>query len=151
MSKGWQIALGALLCALLLGWYASNALEGTSFTYYKTLAEFRAAAGSGDAAAPHRARVHGYVTVGSIQRDVEQQAVRFEVQEQPPHAEGAASATLAVEYSSLEVPDLFKDGAEVVVEGRLERRDGREVFRATNVLAKCPSKFEAKSPETTPL
>jgi cytochrome c-type biogenesis protein CcmE len=44
-----------------------------------------------------------------------------------------------VVYASLEVPDLFKDGAEVVVEGE----PGAEAFHATNVLAKCPSKFEA--------
>lgn len=151
MSKGWQIALGAGVCALLLGWYASNALEGTSFTYYQTLAEFRAAAAAGGESAARRARVHGYVAEGSIQRDLESRSVRFEVQEEPPHANGEPRGTLPVEYASLEVPDLFRDGAEVVVEGRLEHQGGREVFHATNVLAKCPSKFEAEDPETTPL
>jgi cytochrome c-type biogenesis protein CcmE len=49
-----------------------------------------------------------------------------------------------VVYSSLETPDLFKDGAEVVVEGRLAGSDHR-TFEATHILAKCPSKFEAKA------
>jgi cytochrome c-type biogenesis protein CcmE len=39
---------------------------------------------------------------------------------------------------------MFKDGAEVVVEGRL---DAQSVFLADNVMAKCPSKFEAKAAE----
>jgi cytochrome c-type biogenesis protein CcmE len=39
---------------------------------------------------------------------------------------------------------MFKDGAEVVVEGRL---DGNAVFVADNVMAKCPSKFQAKKTE----
>ena len=145
MSKGVQIAVGAGICALLLGWYTSTALEeGASFTYYQTLEEFRAA-GSERAARP--SRVHGYVAQDSIERDVAAKTVRFAVQSQPPHAGGLPDGALQVEYASLEVPDLFKEGAEVVVEGRLASADGRDVFHATNVLAKCPSKFEARAEE----
>jgi cytochrome c-type biogenesis protein CcmE len=85
-------------------------------------------------------RVHGYVSEGSIERDVPGRQVRFRVQNEAPHGGGSAEGALAVIYASLETPDLFKDGAEVVVEGRL---DGSGSFHATNVLAKCPSKFEA--------
>ena len=69
-------------------------------------------------------RVHGYVAPGSIERDVEQRRVRFAVVNDPPHAGGVPSDTLPVLYATLETPDMFKDGAEVVVEGRLadERR-----------------------------
>ena len=42
-------------------------------------------------------------------------------------------------------PDLFKDGAEVVVEGHLEQRHGDTVLVADNVMAKCPSKFQARA------
>ena len=89
------------------------------------------------------ARVHGYVAEGSIERDVAGRRVRFEVQNHPPHAGGDSGPRLAVGFSSLETPDLFKDGAEVVVEGRLAAADG--TFHATNLLAKCPSKFEAEA------
>jgi cytochrome c-type biogenesis protein CcmE len=139
MSKGLQIALGALAVAGLLGWYAATNLEeiGT-FRYYQTLAEFRAEHAGG---AP--ARVHGYVAPGSIVRDLEARTLRFEVVNDPPHAGGpAAGDRLPVVYASLEVPDMFKDGAEVVVEGRLS---AGEVFAADNVMAKCPSKFEAEA------
>ena len=140
MSKGVQIAIGALLVAALLGWYASSNLEGgASFVYYQTLDEFRAA---GEVSGP--ARVHGFVAPGSIERDVAARVVRFRVQNDPPHAGGSAANALTVVYASLETPDLFKDGAEVVVEGEL----GAEAFHATNVLAKCPSKFESRARAT---
>jgi cytochrome c-type biogenesis protein CcmE len=87
------------------------------------------------------------VTPGSIQRDVAARSVRFAVQNDPPHTAGVQASTLAVLYASLETPDLFKDGAEVVVEGELKPGD-TPLFHATNVLAKCPSKFEAKRTES---
>ena len=136
MSKGIQIAIGAVAIALLLGWYASDNLGEGSFVYYQTLEEFRTGGDAGK-----NARVHGYVTPGSIERDVDGRQVRFLVQEIPPHAGGTADGGMPVVYASLETPDLFKDGAEVVVEGKLTSAGG--AFHASNVLAKCPSKFEA--------
>jgi cytochrome c-type biogenesis protein CcmE len=135
LSKGVQIAGGATLIALLLGWYAWGQLEsGTSFAYYQDLHAFRtsSAAHSGE-----HARVHGYVALGSIERDVEARSVRFLVQNQPPHAGGTAGDPMRVVYTSLETPDLFKDGAEVVLEGRMSGG----AFHADKVMAKCPSKF----------
>ena len=147
MSKGVQIAGGATLIALLLGWYAISNLEsGSSFTYFKDLDEFRASAAE---YAGRHTRVHGYVALGSIQRDVAAKEVRFLVQNQPPHAASAGgSAPLPVVYTSLETPDLFKGGAEVVVEGVLNGSGADAVFRADKLLAKCPSKFEASSEQT---
>jgi len=141
ISKGWQIALGALAIAALLGWYASSEIGGgASFRYFQTLQEFRAAAATNQAV-----RVHGFVVPGSIERDIATRSVRFAVQNDPPHRAGKEAGGLAVFYATLELPDLFKDGAEVVVEGRLEGRGDAAVFQATNVLAKCPSKFQAKA------
>lgn len=138
MSKGLQIALGGILVAALLGWYAATNLESIgTFQYYQTLAEFRSAHEAG-----RPARVHGYVANGSIERDLGAREIRFAVVQDPPHASVAPAAdSLTVIYGTLEAPDMFKDGAEVVVEGRM--RDDA-VFVADNVMAKCPSKFEAK-------
>ncbi len=82
---------------------------------------------------------------GSIERDVSRLRVSFAVQNDPPHAGGPTGTTLPVMYSSLETPDLFKDGAEVVVEGVLTAAGPEGIFRADKVLAKCPSKFEAEA------
>jgi cytochrome c-type biogenesis protein CcmE len=139
VGKGAQILLGATVVALLLGWLAWSGVEEGAFRYYQTLDEFRSA-GRVDQAS----RVHGYVEPGSIERDVEAKVIRFRVQEVAPHAGGTGASAMPVTFASLETPDLFKDGAEVVVEGRLSP-EGR--FHATNVLAKCPSKFEAAGRE----
>lgn len=146
MSKGVQLAGGATLVALLLGWYAlANLDAGASFSYYQSLEEFQSSDG---ARSGEPVRVHGYVALGSIQRDVAAKQVRFAVQNSPPHAGGDAGSRLEVIFASLETPDLFKDGAEVVLEGRL--RGGEEpAFLADKLFAKCPSKFEGQSGPTT--
>ena len=143
MSKGVQIAIGVTAIALLLGWYGSTQLSSElSFQYFQNLHEFRA---NGPGMVGQSARVHGYVAADSIQRDLEGQQVQFSVQNDPPHKGGPVGETLVVIYRSLETPDLFKDGAEVVVEGQLVMASGNAVFEANNVMAKCPSKFEAKA------
>jgi cytochrome c-type biogenesis protein CcmE len=143
MSKGFQVAAGATLIALLLGWYAATNLEeGASFAYYQTLDEF---VGSPDAHSGRNARVHGYVSIGSIERDVAARSVRFTVQNQAPHAGGSAAGALPVLFASLETPDLFKEGAEVVIEGRLAEDAAGARFHADKVFAKCPSKFEGQA------
>ncbi len=143
MSKGAQIAIGATAIALLLGWYGMTQLgDGLSFQYFQNLEEFHA---SSNQMVGRAARVHGYVAADSIERDLEGRRVRFAVQNSPPHSGGPIGQTLIVEYGSLETPDLFKDGAEVVVEGQLVMASGDAIFVADNVMAKCPSKFEAKA------
>jgi cytochrome c-type biogenesis protein CcmE len=142
MSKGAQIAGGATVIALLLGWYAFGTLEsGASFAYYQDLAEFRAADADGE-----HVRVHGYVALESIERDLPGQSVRFLVQNDPPHASASLGVPMEVVYASLETPDLFKDGAEVVVEGRFNG----DTFHADKVMAKCPSKFAAEGAQAPP-
>ncbi len=153
MSKGAQIAVGACGVALLLGWYgATNLGAESTFQYYKTVDEFQTMASH---LGGRSLRVHGYVSLDSIQRDLAAKRVHFSVQNDPPHAGGEIGRPLPVIFLGLDTPDLFKDGAEVVVEGRIENHGDKRVFLADNVLAKCPSKFEAKieaePPGSTPL
>jgi cytochrome c-type biogenesis protein CcmE len=146
MSKGVQIAGGATLIALILGWYAATNLDGgVAFTYYETLAEFQASA---EANSGKHSRVHGFVALTSIDRDVSAKQVRFAVVNEPPHTGQQTIAPLKVVYHGLDTPDLFKGGAEVVLEGRLAREDSGAVFHADKLFAKCPSKFEAQAAET---
>jgi cytochrome c-type biogenesis protein CcmE len=146
MSKGVQIAIGASAIALLLGWYATTGLESIgTFRYFQTLEEFQA---EGEYGMP--VRIHGFVAPGSIVRDVPAKEVRFAVQNDPPHQAGRSAHVLSVVYAGLETPDLFKDAAEVIVEGKLDGSAGTAIFLADNVLAKCPSKFEAKRAEAAP-
>ena len=78
-------------------------------------------------------RIHGHVSSGTIRVDRERSQVDFLVMEKKtPH-------TLPVTYQGI-IPDTFKDGAEVVVEGTYQA--DRHHFQATVLMAKCPSKYE---------
>jgi cytochrome c-type biogenesis protein CcmE len=146
MSKGVQIAGGATLIALILGWYAATNLDGgIAYAYYETLTDFQS---SPDAQQGRESRVHGYVALQSIERDVAGKVIHFTVVNDPPHAGGGSGGSMPVVFQSLETPDMFKDGAEVVIEGRMLRRASGVVFEADKLYAKCPSKFEAKAAET---
>lgn len=146
MSKGVQLAIGATLVFGLLSWYGYSSLEGGStFQYYQTLDEFLANTRNDASMVGRSLRVHGYVAPGTIDRNLQARQVTFEVQNDPPHKNPDADTTLSILFRSLETPDLFQDGADVVVEGTLAMNTGQPVFMADNVLAKCPSKFEAKA------
>ena len=153
MTKGVQLAIGATIVFSLLGWYGYSNLEvASTFQYFQTLDEFLANSSESDAMQGKSLRVHGYVAPGSIDRNLQAKHVTFKVQNDPPHKSGAGASTLSVKFQGLETPDLFQDGADVVVEGTLTSNGPEQVFLADNVLAKCPSKFEAnaKVPEEMP-
>lgn len=137
MTKGVQIALAALSVfvgvVIILTLAASG--EGT-FRYYSDVGSFAKAPASESAQA---ARVHGFVVAGSIARDLPAGHVDFRVEDK------GKQHSLAVRYLGIDVPDMFKDGAEVVVEGHFESG----TFLAERVMAKCPSKYEAKAGEKT--
>jgi len=95
--------------------------------YYLTVSEFLAEDRHGDG--DHR--VNGKVEAGSIERLPGGMDLRFTVTD--------GSATLPVTYHGV-IPDTFVDEAAVVVEGRLEANG---TFVAHQLLAKCPSKYEA--------
>jgi cytochrome c-type biogenesis protein CcmE len=80
-------------------------------------------------------RVHGWVETGSIdERVVDQETVRTFVLEEK-------SKRLTVRSRGPK-PDAFRDGSEVVAEGKLVLENGVPVFVATALSAKCPSKYE---------
>jgi cytochrome c-type biogenesis protein CcmE len=118
------------LIAIILGtllWLAMGGIGDTS-SYYKTIADLNQMDGKAKA---HRLRVSGYVT-DSIHR--EGREVRFTLTED--------KLLLPVVYSGTEpLPDTFKPGAQALADGKLGP-DG--VFHATQIQAKCASKYEAK-------
>lgn len=113
-------ALGGLLWSTLA--------EGTE--YYKHVDEVMAAP---EQWYGKKLKLHGYVVKDSILRKRESLDYRFKV-ESKGHVVDAS-------YSGV-VPDTFKDSAEVVITGTLGPQ-GFEVER-NGVMAKCPSKYEAK-------
>jgi cytochrome c-type biogenesis protein CcmE len=85
-------------------------------------------------------QLHGYVVPGSIQKRFDRDHGRLEYR----FRETNCGHELSVLYAGT-VPDTFKDGAEVVVKGSL---DG-DAFHSTEILAKCPSKYQATAAPTT--
>ena len=89
-----------------------------------------------------RIRMGGHVAKGTIFQKKGTLEYQFDVRPVPAmikHPE-ALNKTITVRYTGV-VPDTFKDDAEVIVTGELGR-DG--TFEAKELLAKCPSKYEAE-------
>lgn len=99
--------------------------------YYMTVSELRHCT----TCATQSVRVAGVVQSGSIVRDDQNQRVSFTIND--------GAQTLAVSYSGV-VPDIFRAGIQVVVEGRYT---GQGPFQAQMLLAKCPSKFQSATPQ----
>ena len=77
----------------------------------------------------NRFRLGGLVEVGSIVYSTDRLSVDFAMVQ--------GRERLSVHYTGL-TPDLFKDSAEVIIEG--EYRDG--VLQADNLMTKCASRYE---------
>ena len=85
-------------------------------------------------------KVHGWVEAGSIDEQiVGQETHRTFVLEHK-------GARIVVKNSGPK-PDTFRDKAEVVADGKLVVENGQPVFYATNLMAKCPSKYEGANRE----
>lgn len=79
-------------------------------------------------------RVGGRVAQGSVSWNQENLNLRFEMEDEKTNEK------LAVEYHGT-IPDTFKEGAAVIVEGKMSVD---KIFCAKTLLAKCPSKYEAR-------
>ena len=125
-AKALKIAAtsGVLLLALT-GLMFTTLREDTQF--YKHVDEVMANPSSWHG---KRLQLHGYVE--GIERKRNSLDYRFKVQ--------SNGSVVHASYSGV-VPDTFKDGAEVVLKGRLND-EGFEVER-NGVMAKCPSRYEA--------
>jgi cytochrome c-type biogenesis protein CcmE len=123
--------LSLLVVGGVLGWVLVST-AASAFEYYKHV----------DEVTPQLAQwqkkpmeLHGFVQPGSVKKRLDRDHQRLEYK----FTEVNCGQTLPVYYAGV-VPDTFKDGAEVVVKGTL---DGEE-FKATEVMAKCPSKYQAQ-------
>lgn len=128
-AKSLKIGVTAAVLALAFtGLMFATLREDTQ--YFKHVDEVMA-----DPAAWHdkQLKLHGYVA--GIERKRNSLEYRFKVQNN--------GRIVQAHYTGL-VPDTFKEGAEVVLDGRL--RDDAFHVDKDGVMAKCPSKYEAKSP-----
>ena len=128
-------SLGLVAMLLLLGG-GMLVLVLTSFkssvVYSKGVDELLAEA---DRLTGRSVRVEGTLVKGSLQRREEPCEYRFLLERN--------GAKLSIEYPQCSVPDTFRDvpytDVKVTAEGRLAKSGH---FEATQIMAKCPSKYE---------
>jgi cytochrome c-type biogenesis protein CcmE len=133
MKAGHKFVLGAGLIVASVGFLIARGVEETG-VYFLTPAELAAKSAADPTFVENVGfKVGAMVVPGSVRRDPGARRIDFQVSD--------GVKTYPVTYRGI-VPDTFTDAddIEVVVEGRLGR-DG--VIRATDVLAKCGSRYEA--------
>src|SRR5207248_10426856 len=127
LPLGFIIGGVAILVAVIYLVYANTQANAL---YYLTVSELK----SCTTCATQSVRVAGVVQAGSIVRDDQKQLITFVITQ--------CGQSLPVTYTGI-VPDIFRPGVEVVVEGHYT---GQGPFQAQTLLAKCPSKFQAATP-----
>ena len=133
MKAGQKFILGAGLIVASVGFLITEGVKETG-VYFLTPTELSAKTAADPTFVENVGfKIGAMVVPGSVRRDPNARRIDFEVSD--------GIKTYPVTYHGL-VPDTFTDAddIEVVVEGRLGR-DG--VIRATDVLAKCGSRYEA--------
>jgi cytochrome c-type biogenesis protein CcmE len=128
--------LRAVVSVLIVGGALSLLLFSTmaeSADYYKYVDEVMA---SPEKWYGQSMNLHGYVVDGSIEKRPSSLDYRFQVK----NGDRVVRAT----YTGV-VPDTFKDGAEVVLSGKLSP-EGFQV-RPDGITAKCPSKYDPAQAE----
>src|ERR1700761_4521447 len=129
-SQTLRIGLAVVIVLGVIVWLAVSGIQSNK-SYYVTISELQ---GMGDKAYTRHLRVAGDVAANSIQRNGTN--ARFVLVEQ--------GHTLPVSYQGIEPPpDTFKDGSQALAMGTYGR-DG--VFHATQLQAKCASKYAAAKP-----
>ena len=117
--------IGGIIVFLAIGYLGFAGFQ-SSATYYYTVSELMEQASS---VYGENVRVNGQVAPGSVKQEPEGLILRFTI------IDGEES--LPVVYRGV-VPDSFKVGSDVVVEGHLKPNG---VSQANTLLAKYPSKY----------
>ncbi len=134
MARKKRMVIGGVLILLVFaGFLVSVVDQGIgALQYYHTLDEFEQARQQGSIEPGQGLRLNGMVAPGTIERDLKRMEIRFDLTD--------GTHSIPVVLTRLDVSDLFKDNANVVVEGRFGA-DG--VFVAETLMTKCPTKYEA--------
>ena len=130
MNAGAKFAIGAVLIVGAVGYLMASGVKQTG-QFFLTPSELSQRVAADPSLYNLGMKVGARVVPGTVARDPAAQTLRFQITD--------GSARYPVVFHGLP-PDTFTDSVEVVVEGRLQR-DG--VIYATDVLAKCGSRYEA--------
>ena len=129
----WKILLTVGVSAVAVSGLLWASL-GEGAEYYKHVDEARS---SQSRLSGKRLRVHGNVVPGSVAHQAGTLDYRFALESKAPREH----ATMTVNFHGI-VPDLFKEGAEVIAAGVLG--DGG-ALKSDRIETKCPSKYETQA------
>ena len=127
-----KLIVAVVILTLAVGYLVFSSVQSSS-AYYMTIGELNAA---GPDVRDKKVRVVGTLDGDSVQWDARQIQLDFVI--------GDSSGNLPVTYRGAQ-PDMFRAGAETIVEGKFV--DG--TLEATGLFLKCPSKYEAAAPTLT--
>lgn len=134
-NKGFKIGLTTLVLTLTFGGLLYTTMaEGTE--YYKHVDEVMA---QPDQWYGKKLQLHGFVVPDSIMKKPNTLDYWFQVQQN--------GKIITATYTGV-VPDTFKSDSEVVLKGELSSAGFK--VQPNGVMAKCPSKYEAKPGSATP-
>lgn len=125
-----KFAIGAVLIVGSVGYLMASGIKETG-QYFLTPSELSRKVAVDPTFYDVGMKVGARVMPGSVEREVSPPMLRFRITD--------GTASYPVMFRGIP-PDTFSDSVDVVVEGRLGR-DG--VIQATDVLAKCGSRYEA--------
>ena len=132
MKKKQGLKIG-LTVVLFLGAvvYLIASSFGETMVYYKTVDELL------DNTAKYAGtpiRINGVLVPGSLMQKPGTDEYRFQMSKR--------GKVMDVSYSGI-VPDSMEEGRDLIVQGELNSQSS--MFEATEILTKCPSKYEAKA------
>ncbi len=127
-----KFLIAGLVIVAAMGFLAVTSFQSNSM-YYLTVPELKAQANTEGAAFYDKTvRVSGPLHKESIDWNAKTMTLKFHINE--------GNDMFPVVYVG-PVPDTMENGESVVVEGKYSS-DG--IFNASNILVKCPSKYEAE-------
>jgi cytochrome c-type biogenesis protein CcmE len=134
MSR-WKVPVVLAVAVAAVGWLVASGVSRNDI-YVSTLAQMDMAR-----AKRETVRVMGFVEEGSIAEVPGELVTRFAIRDEK------SAHVLPVRYSGV-TPGLFREGTSVIASGRLDD-DG--LFHATELMTKCPSKYEGvETPHAAP-
>jgi cytochrome c-type biogenesis protein CcmE len=122
-----KLIIGGLIILLAVAYLFWSGMKDSS-VYFLTVEELFAQI---DRMEGKGTRINGDIVPGSIKWDAPNLLLTFQLTDE--------KNLLNVRHKGV-APDTFQEGLSVVVEGKYENG----IFNATQIMTKCPSKYEAK-------
>jgi cytochrome c-type biogenesis protein CcmE len=125
-----KVTVGLIIVAGAVALFLLSSTGTSQPVYYFSPSQFLA----DPALRADRVRLKGVIQPGSVKQSTERLDLWFSIAD--------ATSAVPVHYHGA-APDAFKEGMEVVVDGRMQPAG---TFEGRELIVKCPSKYESQEP-----